>query len=113
MLRVLVTGYADDIGLLTGTRCGRHAFRNNELVLKRRQAWLEWTQLMKAKPNKCITSGLRHGEHFDPKLKVWSSGGEWFPKFMGDDQIKFLGKGLVKEISDSYAKMPVKQHSID
>ena len=25
--------YADDIGLLTGTRCGRDAFRNNELVL--------------------------------------------------------------------------------
>ena len=25
MLRVLVTGYADDIGLLTGIRCGRDA----------------------------------------------------------------------------------------
>ena len=32
MLRVLVTGYANDIGLLTGTRCGRDAFRNNELI---------------------------------------------------------------------------------
>ena len=109
MLRVLVTGYADDIGLLTGSRCGRDAFRNNELVLKRLQAWLEWTQSMKAKPKKCISSGLRHGEPFDPKLKVWSSGGEWFPKFMGDDHFKFLGKGLVKDISDSYAKMLVKQ----
>ena len=56
---------------------------------------------MKAKPKKCISSGLRHGEPFDPKLKVWSSGGEWFPKFMGDDHFKFLGKGLVKDISDS------------
>ena len=83
MLRVLVTGYADDIGLLAGTRCGRDAFRNNELVLKRLQAWLEWTQSMKAKPKKCISSGLRHDEPFDPKLKVWSSGGKWFPKFMG------------------------------
>ena len=35
MLRVLVTGYADDIGLLTGSRCGKDAFRNNKLVLKR------------------------------------------------------------------------------
>ena len=38
MLCVLVTGYADDIGLLTGTCCGRDSFRNNELVLKRLQA---------------------------------------------------------------------------
>ena len=29
-------------------------------------------------------------------------------KFMGDDHFKFLGKGLVKDISDSYAKMLVK-----
>ena len=64
---------------------------------------------MKAKQNKCISSDLRHGEPFDPKLKVWSSGGEWFPKFMGDDYFKFLGEGLVKDISDTYAKMPVKQ----
>ena len=28
---------------------------------------------------------------------------------MGDDHFKFLGKGLVKDISDSYAKMLVKQ----
>ena len=28
---------------------------------------------------------------------------------MGDDHLKYLGKGLVKDISDSYAKMLVKQ----
>ena len=38
VLRVLVTGDANDIGLLTGTRCGRDAFRNNELVLKRQSS---------------------------------------------------------------------------
>ena len=81
----------------------------NPKVLKRLQAWLEWTQSMKAKPKKCIFSGLRHGEPFDPKLKVWSNGGEWFPKFMGNDHFNFLGKGLVKDISDSYEKMLVKQ----
>ena len=61
----LVTGYADDIGLLTSTRCGRDAFRKNELVLKRLQAWLEWIQSVKAEPKKHISSGLRHGEPFE------------------------------------------------
>ena len=110
-MRISIQGskHTDEIGRLTGTGCGRDAFRNNEVVLKRLQAWLEWTQSMKAKPKKCISSGLRHGEPFDPNLKVWSSGGEWFPKFMGDDRFKFLGKGLVKDIFDSYVKIRVKQ----
>ena len=102
----LVRGYADNIGLLTGTRCGRDAYRDDEWVLKRLQAW--WTQSMKAKPKKCISSGLTHGEPFDPKLKVRFSGGEWYPKFMGDNHFKFLSKGLVKDISDSYANLLVK-----
>jgi hypothetical protein len=42
-------------------------------------------------------------------LKVWSSGGEWFPKFIGDHHFKLLGKRLVNDISDSYANMLVKQ----
>ena len=33
MRRVLVTGYADDIGLLMGTRCGNDAFKNNQFTL--------------------------------------------------------------------------------
>ena len=78
ILCVLVMGYADHIGLLTGTPCGSDAFRNNKLVLRMIQACLELTQSMKAKPKKCISSGLRHGEPFDPKLKVWFNGGEWF-----------------------------------
>ena len=41
---------------------------------------------------------------------MWFSGGEWFPKFMADDHFKFLSKGPVKDISDSYAKMLVKQN---
>ena len=47
----------------------------------------------------------------NPNPNPKSSGGEWFPKFMGDhdDHFKFLGKGLVKDMSDSYAKMLVKQ----
>ena len=64
---------------------------------------------MKAKPKKFTSCGLKHSGPFDPKLKVCSSGGEWFPKFMGDNYPKFIGKGLVKTVSDSYAKMPVKQ----
>ena len=58
---------------------------------------------------KCISSGLRHGGPYDSKLKVWFIDGEWFPNFTGDDHFKFLGKGLAKDISDSYGKMLVKQ----
>ena len=64
---------------------------------------------MKEKPKKCITSGLKHDERFEPKAKVWFSGGEWFPKFMGDGHFKVLGKRLIEAISDSYAKMLVKR----
>ena len=39
---------------------------------------------------------------------VWFSGGEWFSKIMGDDHFKLFGKGLVKDISDSYANVLVK-----
>ena len=58
---------------------------------------------------KCISSGLRHGGPFDPNVKVRFSGVEWVSKFMGDDHFSFLGNGLVKDISDSYAKVLVKQ----
>ena len=72
-ISVLQTGYADDLGIVTGTRGPMDAFQNNEKVLKRLQEWLDWTRSMKAKPKKCITSGLKHGKAIDPELKIWNS----------------------------------------
>ena len=83
------------------------AFQNNEKVLKRLQEWLDWTRSMKAKPKKCITSGLKHGKAIDPELKVWNSNDQWFPKWIGEDSFKFLGKSLVAELSSRSAKKNV------
>ena len=106
-LRVFQTGYTDDLGIVTGTRGLVDAFQNNEKVLKRLQEWLDWTQSMKAKPKKCITSGLKHGKAIDPELKVWNSNGQWFAKWIGEDSFKFLGKSLVAELSSRSAKKNV------
>ena len=98
------TGYADDLCITTGTH-GRHsAASNNELVLKKFQEWLQWSQTMAAKPKKCIASGLKGGKPFDPELKVWESEGKWFPKYLNDDHFKHLGKDLLADFSEAQAK---------
>ena len=107
VIRIFQTGYADDLGIVTGTRGPMDAFQNNEKVLKRLQEWLDWTRSMKAKPKKCITSGLKHGKAIDPELKVWNSNDQWFPKWIGEDSFKFLGKSLVAELSSRSAKKNV------
>ena len=104
-----ITGYAHDRGLVMGTHDNRDAFVNNEQALMRLQDWLEWTKSMKAKPKKCIASGLKHGKPIDPKLKVWESQGQWFPKFLADENFKFLGKGLLADVSSRWAKIAVKK----
>ena len=79
-LRLLQTGYADDLALVTGTRMGVDAFANNEKVLRRLQEWSEWSKAggakgLVVKPKKCIAAGFRNGEPVDPKLNMWESEG--------------------------------------
>ena len=38
---------------------------------------------------------------------MWESGGEWFPKFLNNDSFKFLGKGLVADMSSRLTKKVV------
>jgi hypothetical protein len=104
ILQVFVTGYADDLGIVTGRHGENGAFHNNEKALKRLQEWLAWTRSMKAKPKKCIASGLLNGKPVDPELKVWESQGTWYPKFLEDEVFKFLGKGLVADASSTQSK---------
>ena len=87
-LRLLQTGYADDLALVTGTRIGVDAFANIEKVLRRLQEWSEWSKAGGAKglvmnPKKCIAAGFRKGEPVDPKLKVWESEGAYYPLCLG------------------------------
>ena len=97
-LRLLQTGYADDLAFVTGTRMGVDAFANNEKVLRRLQEWSEWTKSggtkgSVVKPKKCIAAGFRNGEPVDPKLKVWESEGVYYPRCLEPGEaFKFLGK---------------------
>jgi len=110
VLRLLQTGYADDLALVTGTRAGVDAFKNNERVLHRLQDWLVWTKAggtkgLAAKPKKCIAAGFRHGEVVDPELKVWESEGKHYPRCLeAGEAFKFLGKGLLADLSNSWHK---------
>ena len=114
-LRLLQTGYADDLALVTGTRDGVNASENNEKVLKLLDGWLKWTRSrngkgMKAKPKKCIASALCNGKAVNPQLKVWEENGKWFPRCLETDEVfKFLGKGLLADLSNKAAKASLKQ----
>ena len=60
----LITGYADDIGILTNLE------KDNQEVLNSIQEWLIWTKTMKAKPKKCKATSLNSGTPRDPKLAI-------------------------------------------
>ena len=62
---------------------------------------------MAAKPKKCIASGLKGGDPFDPELMVWESEGKWFPEYLDDDHFKHLGKDLLADFSEAQAKKKV------
>ena len=115
VLRLLQTGYADDLALVTGTRGGVDAFANNEKVLNRLQDWLVWTKAggtkgLEAKPKKCIAAGFRNGEVVDPGLKVWESGGKYYPRCLEPGEaFKFLGKGLLADLSNSWHKLKLEK----
>lgn len=107
-LRLMLSGYADDVCVMTGSRPGISAAKNNETVLKRLQEWLSWSQSMKAKPKKCIAAGLVGGKAADPDLQVWRSEDKWWPQNLGDDVFKHLGKGLNAEGTHEWALKAIK-----
>ena len=93
-LRLMLSGYAADVCVITGSRPGISAATNNKTVLKRLEVWLQWSQSMKAKPKKCIATGMVGGQVDDPNLQVWKSEDKWWPQNLGDDIFKHIGKGL-------------------
>ena len=56
-VKLLTTGYADDLGLGTGSSKGQSAIQNNQRVVDALNVWLDWSQ-MKATPKKCVTMAL-------------------------------------------------------
>ena len=78
----LITGYADDIGILTNLE------KDNQEVLNSIQEWLIWTKTMKAKPKKCKATSLNSGTPRDPKLTIAGQLMQWIE----EDPCKCLGK---------------------
>ena len=65
---------------------------------------------MEAKPKKCIAAGFRNGEVVDPGLKVWESGGKYYPRCLEPGEaFKFLGKGLLADLSNSWHKLKLEK----
>ena len=61
---LLVSGYADDIGIFTEWN------HENQFILDKVDEWLKWTGSMAAKPRKCRSSAMCHGRAFDPGLTI-------------------------------------------
>ena len=102
-LTKLITGYADDIGILTNLD------RYNQVVLDSIQEWLTWTQTMAAKPKKCVGTSLHHGVPADPKLTIAGVPMKWIEK----EPFKFLGKQLCANASDEAARRLIMKETED
>ena len=98
-LTKMITGYADDIGILTN----RDVY--NQVVLDSIQEWLEWTQTMAAKPKKCLGTSLHAGVPADPELTIAGVPMKWIE----NEAFKFLGKQLCANASDAAARKLIMQ----
>ena len=111
-VKLLTTGYADDLGLGTGSSKGQSAIQNNQRVVDALNVWLDWSQ-MKEKPQKCVTMALEQGNPVDPELTI-QVGDKSFPMaYIGDEEydrkargpwFKFLGRFLVALLNETHAK---------
>ena len=72
---------------------------HNQTVVNVIQEWLEWSQTMKAKPNKCKSTAMSGGKPMDPKLTIGGSLMGYTHKIA----LKFLGKQIAANVS---AKAP-------
>ena len=92
-LTKLVTGYADDIGLITETAVA------NQLIIAHIECWLNWTKTMKAKPRKCWATAMTNGKPCDPKLSI-----DGAPMACTKEKpFKFLGRQQMASTSDAAA----------
>ena len=112
-VKLLSTGYADDLGNCTRATQSGTASENNQRVTNLLNVWLTWSRTMKAKPKKCIAMALENGKPVDADLTI-ESDGESYPMARISDEayggkpkdpwFKFLGRYLIEELSEKKAK---------
>ena len=91
---LLVSGYADDIGIFTEWN------HQNQFILDKVDEWLKWSGSMAAKPRKCRSTAMHHGRPFDPGLKIAGQA----MLYIGSKPFKFLGRQLRSCTSEDAAK---------
>jgi len=111
-IKLLMTGYADDLGLGTGASIGSSAIQNNQRVVDSLNVWLKWSH-MKAKPKKCVAMALVRGEITDPQLTIQVDSVSFPMAFISDIEyegksrdpwFKFLGRFLTAKLTEEQAK---------
>jgi len=112
-IKLLTTGYADDLGMATRATHSGSASANNQRVTDSLNAWLSWSRTMKAKPKKCIAMALERGKPVEPELRIESDGKSYpmarisdvvYDGKSRDPWFKFLGRYLVEELTEKKAK---------
>ena len=73
-VKVLTTGYADDLGCATRSTAGFTASANNQRVVDLLNVWLTWSKTMKAKPKKCVAMALENSKIVESRLTIESDG---------------------------------------
>lgn len=111
-VKLLMTGYADDLGLGSGPSLGYSAIQNNQRVVNSLNVWLEWSR-MKAKPKKCVAMAILRGQVEDPRLTIQVDGVSFPMAFISDIEyegkardpwFKFLGRFLTEKLTEEHAK---------
>ena len=90
-LKLLTTGYVDDLGTGTGATIGRSTVQINQHVVNALNVWLAWST-MQAKPTKCVPMALTRGVYVKAKLTI-NVGSESFPMACIDDEAGETIKG--------------------
>jgi len=116
-VKLLTTGYADDLGMSTQPTTHEGVYRsaneNNQRVTDSLNEWLEWSKTMAAKPKKCVAMSLVKGKPVEPNLTIKCKGkaepmarisDEAYGGSCRDPWFKFLGRFLLENLSEQQAK---------
>ena len=112
-MKVLTTGYADDLGCATRSTAGFTASANNQRVVDLLNAWLTWSKTMKTKPKKCVAMALDNSKPVEPSLTIESDGkvepmarisDEVYAGKERDPWFKFLGRYLLESLKEDKAE---------
>lgn len=123
-IKALAEAYADDLAMATKDATG------NQICCDAADKWLKWTETMRAKPEKCISFGIKQFgkckserfepvnkgktySPFDPKLTIAGRPMNYIlnqeGKAFRDRHFKFLGRQIRHDLNESEIKKKIYQ----